>query len=394
MLLVLFLVILPACNKIRSVFFDSGEKYVQSFEDFVEGVNEMAPGTDTQPTKQQFPIELEHKGAMVGFRSDVDKFECFNCWDKDKKYVYDKPSVDECDGKACVCLCRDELKFEEKSEDKEAKVGKCDYLCKSLKEDIVEQTQTVNVKRNIGIIWNNGFLFAGLLSTAGGISSRTTMLYVDKSSDTIAVCNEGMFRHNMDSGIGGCMDIKTAKAPMITPEQLEEGGEVVREILLSRAFDGFVDFINGLEEHGVVKETLCHKRYDLIGFPREQYMTFEEIGGKGKLFLRKGQFNKPEDASKTEVESKEVEVLVPYILMSGLSKGQVYDHLPESKDFKKYVIRPGEERGGTPSGYDKAFFRSENQVVFIHNPKNGKWLLTTNYEVGRLADELGPECWR
>lgn len=403
MLLVLFLVILPACNKIRSVFFDSGEKYVQSFEDFVEGVNKMELGTDTNPTKQEFPIKLEIKRAMVGFRSDADKFECFNCWDKDKKYVYDKPRVDECEEKACVCLCRDELKFEEiKSEGKKVKVGKCDYLCKNLKEDIIEQTVTVNERRGTNIIWNNGFLFAGLLSTAGGIDPKLiNQLYVDKTLDTIAVCNDDMLRHNEEIGIDGCMDIKTVKEPAITQDELEGDGKDAQKILLKRKFEGFVGIIGRIEMYEGDPKTICRKDLDLTGFEEDQFITFDKAGDKGRVSLKKLEGGNLVDIS----PPREIERLIPYAsignvhgVISQLLADDVYQQ--DIENFREYLLRPKAIGLFKSDPYNIINFQgsSNQKAILIHG--NGNWILTSNEDVSStihgssvLTTELKVLCW-
>lgn len=388
LLAVITWVIVPLFNKAHDALFDPEQDYINSFNSFVEWVN-FELGVDE---RDDFELEIGAKRAVVGFSKDADRFECINCWDKDKTLVYDKPFDDEeCQGTACICLCRDEFKFKEiEFSGKKVKSGSCDYTCKALNPDIVTQTVTVNSRSNTNIIWNNGFLFASLLPLSNGLVSSgvfTKRVYVDKTQDTISVCNDEMLEHNVNIGIDGC----TGSGPPIPVEIIERGEEAIREFFLNSVFDGFVNLVNELEMRVIDPSVTCNKVYDLTGFDNDKFITYEKVGDKGKISLKRGQ-------SHDEIYSEEVDLLVPYLILQGAPAGSLNllftDEFiqDEKEDFNKYLLRPYAESGRlNKKGHLSAIFGNEKKAVFIH--KNGNWVLTTNHEIVNLANEIGGLCW-
>src|SRR3989338_181491 len=209
-LAVLFLVVFPACNKLRSYFFgaDTG-----SFDTFVEGINEMSSDGDS------FVLRLNEKSAVIGFGKTTDRYECYRCTAPEGamgfvSLIILKPA--ECGGDACACLCS-EIKHEYKSfEGGMATVGECQKpVCRKLNPDIVNKlvvhvhpSYTTPVKlaellknpNQYINLWINGFLFANGFDEANELNKLNnediTTLYVEKKGNLIGVCNKAILDYN------------------------------------------------------------------------------------------------------------------------------------------------------------------------------------------------------
>lgn len=231
-LLFFFFAVKPMWENVSTYIFDTNRKYIVSFEEFVEEVNNMRTGIE------QFEIQLKDKSAIIGFSKGASRFECFNCYIGDQgrpRIIVDKPHNIECQDSACACLCTGEFKLEEKGLDefggKQTRNGSCQNpICKSLDDDIVDKTV---VKRFEGLNlwlftvgegvtehWNDGFLFTRNIAGANGLklyNEELTTLIVEKeriSSPTspgeitgvIGVCNLDMFDYNKNNlGFEGCL---------------------------------------------------------------------------------------------------------------------------------------------------------------------------------------------
>ena len=205
---VLFLIVFPACNKLRSYFFgaDTG-----SFEAFVEGINEMS-----SERADSFVLRLNEKSAVIGFGKGANRYECFNCYvgiaNPRPTIVVNRPDSPECADGACVCLCDKSFKLEGEN----PKIGQCgELLCKKIDPDIVSKTI---IKKYSGILgigggtehWNNGFLFVNGVSGANGLklyNEKATLLYVEKRANLIGVCNADMLEFNNEEWkLDGCIN--------------------------------------------------------------------------------------------------------------------------------------------------------------------------------------------
>jgi len=67
-------VIVVSCSRLYS----SDDKYVESFEEFVEDVNAMSNPRDS------FSIDIKKKSGIIGFSANGEGFECINCRGGDK----------------------------------------------------------------------------------------------------------------------------------------------------------------------------------------------------------------------------------------------------------------------------------------------------------------------
>lgn len=209
----LFVLVIPGCVWIRENFLDSDKKYIQSFEEFVDGINEM-----NLKTIDSFFLEMKKKSAIIGFKKGADTFTCQKClplYSGLTTYYHtitvDKPSNSECSEGACVCLCNEEFTLDDAEYDSKENIfyygGNCkNFKCSSLNHDIVQRT-IINKKENIE--WKDGFL---LLRDVMGLGSdvEPSILYKVqmrnlpgpiKPGDTfteIGVCNEAMLKYNVD----------------------------------------------------------------------------------------------------------------------------------------------------------------------------------------------------
>ena len=219
-LAVIFLVLVPACGKIRAAFFNTDTKYIGSFEEFVGEINQLSD--EPSGTGKRLSLELNKKSAIIGFRKSADGYECKNCYFdvgasgtlSITSIKVDKPANSECNDadKACVCLCNGKFELEHESTDIESvfgglggtishhhETGRCtdEYICVSLKEevDIVEKTI---IKENDDAEWSNGFLFLRDISGLRTPDEELITLFVQKGDNEIGVCNEDMLDYNKD----------------------------------------------------------------------------------------------------------------------------------------------------------------------------------------------------
>lgn len=191
---IFFLIIVPACNKVRDFFFSHG---TESFETFVDEINKM-----TSDGTGEFVLQLNDNSAVVGFKSDAARYECYGCslmgapvpW---VTFKFDKPANPECNGKACVCLC--DGKFE-KSVEGSTIVGTCSslMLCKKLNMDVVDKT-IIKTHSSQTEHWLNGFLFARGVIGANGLNlynMEIMTLHMQRKASILGVCNDDMIEYN------------------------------------------------------------------------------------------------------------------------------------------------------------------------------------------------------
>jgi len=181
--IVLFLIVLSACNKIRDAFSSNEDKYTASFQGFVNEINDM------RKQKNIFEIELKEGSAIIGFSKAGVKWECINC-----NRQFDKPTNPQCTGNACACLCLEGFKYENN-------LGRCgtSLICKPLEKNIAEKTY-LN-KNNPNTYWKNGFLFVNGIRDANGLSdsiiyTNPFSFFVNNDDGTVTVCNPEMNENN------------------------------------------------------------------------------------------------------------------------------------------------------------------------------------------------------
>ena len=208
LVIVLFLIAFVACTTIKNGFSNNDEKYIASFKDFVNGINDM-----TNPRKV-FTVEVKTRSAIgsaiIGFSKEGNAWKCVNC-NPDRSFS--KPHNQQCDNNACACLCLDGFKFK-------GILGQCEkpLICETL-EDI--RKTAINIKQ-ITIIssnddkfqptdtyWENGFLFAnGVTLFDNDINDANGMknfmgnqmeIFVDKDNNVISVCNAEMRQRNKNA---------------------------------------------------------------------------------------------------------------------------------------------------------------------------------------------------
>ena len=191
-MIALFVVLFIACNKIKATVFNSEKEYMESFENFVDGINEMKRPVET------FSISIEEKSALVGFSKDSTKWECYNCYGD--KVIFERPPYAEA-SKAYICLCR-ELGFDEENGVKSVKCKK--LTCEESNHDLVNKIIIKDGKQ-----WNNGFLFANGISGINGLDKyeqNILTLYAEKQDNLIGVCSLDILNyHKKKFGDDSCI---------------------------------------------------------------------------------------------------------------------------------------------------------------------------------------------
>lgn len=233
-LVVLFLIVIPACNKVREYFFSYGT--TESFETFVDGINSMEPGT------KQFVLRLDEGSGVIGFGREAygsyeNDFKCY-CGSKMSgltslerlNVIIDKPSNPECNDKACICLCELET-LGETIDGGSGTHGNCKRIisCKGLNAiDITDKTM-IDKKSNLPLLggdwfqyWKKSFLFyrsiAGISEYLNGLGSNLNKeevitLSVEKRGNLVGVCNSNMLKFNKERlGINGCINKDAASS--------------------------------------------------------------------------------------------------------------------------------------------------------------------------------------
>ena len=205
---VIFLVILPAGNKIKAAIIDPEKKYNEAFENFAGQLNEMRLDQET------FSVLLQEKSAIIGFSKNADRWECYNCYvgisnPRPTKIVY-KPNDKECIGKACVCICSEfELLKDQEVEGLKTKadIGQCKgkLMCNSLNYDIVDKTIIKLYSASSGTeYWNNGFLFVNGMSEVNGLKKYDEENVISGNApeeqpySIVGFCNEDLMEFNKD----------------------------------------------------------------------------------------------------------------------------------------------------------------------------------------------------
>jgi hypothetical protein len=235
---VLLLIVFPAGERVYTAFFGSDTKYLQSFEEFVNNINDMRLERET------FSIRLREESAIAGFSKNSDKFECYNCYvgvQDRPTIIFNKPKTQDCSGRACICLCKDDFKLNNDIlNGKTIKVAECEELtCKSLNKDIVEN---LPVKIYPGFkmfgfqilggaeYWKNGFLFANGVTGTNGLklyNQESNNLIVEKRQNFIGICNPDMLKYNLD-------ELKTDRC-IVTEKELNKEKEKEVSVILESA---------------------------------------------------------------------------------------------------------------------------------------------------------------
>jgi hypothetical protein len=205
---VFLLLILPACNKMRSALSSD----TKSFEEFVDGINEMQPGET-----RSFLLKLNDDSVIAGFDKDADSFQCYNCGqDTGLSRITKKPENNEaCTNIACICLCDGDFAIDYDYSGSLAyhTTGKCksDFTCKALNADIgirdiiLIGERTFVFSEDLDVYWVNSFLFSRGINYVNGLSKNNDeiiTLYVEKkaegSENIIAVCNQEILDFNKE----------------------------------------------------------------------------------------------------------------------------------------------------------------------------------------------------
>lgn len=190
-------------NTIKPYF--SEKKYVKSFDDFINNINNMEVRRDT------FGLKLGQNTAVIGFSKDIQKYECINCYNigvNVRTVTADKPNDKECIGQACICLCSEGLRISE-SGAALAVIGCQKYTCKKIvQKDIAKRTAIepllvlVHPKQppqTYPRAWINGFLYSNNFPNANGLkvnNEEAIELVVERKDDVIGVCNRDALKYN------------------------------------------------------------------------------------------------------------------------------------------------------------------------------------------------------
>lgn len=167
----------------------------QSFDRFVNEINSLQEG----PGKQSL-VDIDEGTALIGFTKNGKEFRCYVC---DQVYAFSsnipfysiqKPANEQCNGKACVCLC---LKGLSKSQyvGQESKINCQQFSCKSLNNDLYNKISLESALKKKGIqiatypYWENGFFFVRRKNTDTPLNGmippnddRKISLFIEKKS--------------------------------------------------------------------------------------------------------------------------------------------------------------------------------------------------------------------
>lgn len=204
---IIILIVLPLWNKVYAAYFNQDKKYLQSFQSFVDNINEMPRGRET------FEMKLKEKSSIIGFSKNSDRYECFSCYvgiQNRPTIIFDKPVNNECSDNACICLCDGLQLMEQGPEGKVTKLAQCQKLtCKKIEQNDIVNKLVIKVYRNGEQYWKNGFLFVNGVAKANGLkfdNREINTLVVEKKSDTIGVCNSDMIKFNKNElNFDGCI---------------------------------------------------------------------------------------------------------------------------------------------------------------------------------------------
>lgn len=146
-----------------------GNDLEKNFDEFVDELNK--PFSIDVPSRQAF-ITLDTNTAIVGFSSSSNNFKCFNCGSGNSRAPltseFEKPAINECRGKSCVCLCPKGLQITDSNPYK----MKCDKMkCRTINKELAESVELKNYIEKIereqqtdfsflkNAKWTGGFLF-------------------------------------------------------------------------------------------------------------------------------------------------------------------------------------------------------------------------------------------
>lgn len=216
--IITLIAVLSISTNIYGSIINTEEKYVRSFEEFVDNANNVKVGIET------FTLSLKKNSAIIGFSKNSDSYKCIDCYaeigNPKPIVVIEKPRSSICSQSACICLCNG-LKLEDKKTKEESmRVGQCEKLyCKTLESDIIDETPIkayMEVESGAGPVvieikamWNNGFLFANSIYGANGLKQYDKVvipLYVEKKQNIIGICNPDIRKyHKQEFGFDGCI---------------------------------------------------------------------------------------------------------------------------------------------------------------------------------------------
>lgn len=204
---VFFLLVLPACNRVGDAFFSYDTK---SFESFVGEINNM-------PTERmdEFILNLNDESAVIGFGKNTDAFKCYECVEGIKESIVPKPDNQECKETACVCLCDKDFEANGPGMTGNRWQGKCNkpFICKKLDQNLDIADKTVIGKSGGSLTgsdmyWSKSFMFTrNIPQQLNGLeenSDETIGLYVEKKASLITVCNNEI----LDFNKGTCTEVK------------------------------------------------------------------------------------------------------------------------------------------------------------------------------------------
>jgi hypothetical protein len=223
-LAVIFLIVIPACNKVRSAFFDNDKKFLGEFDKFVKIINDIPPNQG-----RQYLLGIKEDSALVGFSKNGD-LECYNCGRQYRinenpheiRMIFKRPVEDHCIGNACVCLCMgldfDDVRINHEGRDVNVKSGSCKSLtCTKISENSktfdspvelpIHRISLGNAGHRVYLgKWENGFIFSRGVRYLDGLEEfdeNNMQLFIQKKGDTIGVCNSDMITHNREKyGLG------------------------------------------------------------------------------------------------------------------------------------------------------------------------------------------------
>lgn len=217
---VFLLIIFPACDKLSDIFY--GEKDIELFEEFVEDINKLDQGQ-----KAVFLRIKEKNQAVIGFSKDDKGFQYVSTplLSEEIKTIrskFEKPTLSECSGSACICLCGVGLKDD--GEILPATIS-CENLeCRKLENIDIIDNNLIFISPNLNDLvrgnsieyWKNGFLFGR------SINSLYNGLPEEKKERTLKVIEK---RKIGDKLLLGVCSQQTYEDIEGDKKILEEGGQ-------------------------------------------------------------------------------------------------------------------------------------------------------------------------
>lgn len=163
----------PACSKIRDAIYNPDSKYISSFNNFVEDINDMGLNR-----KESFSVMLSKDSAIIGLSKEGKGFEYQKAEGtlESLQSKFEKPSVSQCTGSACICLCSG-ISYNPVSRGISCKELKCKELNQqeASSDNILFFNPFIGAGNGKYDYWKNGFLFGRNLGYAyNGIQEKNT----------------------------------------------------------------------------------------------------------------------------------------------------------------------------------------------------------------------------